>query len=715
MRWSLFRSPFRQEPTAPTRRLRRTSRPSIDQLEDRSVPSAVPLAAQRPVATSDWSDTDGTTPVTVSVLDNDKPAINLLGGPAHALIPNTVRMVTAPKNGTVTINKADGSMTYTAAAGFLGVDTFRYAVKDSAGVSSPGGLVTIRVNGPVANDDWTDTDGTAPVTVPVLDNDSDPDGNSHIRFPGSVAIVSQPAHGTAVVNTDDTVTYTANPGFGGTDSFKYTVTDDNGATSVPAKVLVRVNRPTANDDFATGTGGPVSIDVLGNDTDPDGNGHIQFPGSVTIASEPAHGTVSVDPASDLVTYTPTGGFTGTDRFTYTVTDDAGAASAPATVTIVEQGPVQHDLVQDTDGRNRVTFQVGTVDPKMGVARRIAITSRAHHGQVGTNGTTGKIAYRANAGFGGTDSFDYRLKQSDGTFVTGTITVVVNRPVANDDWTDTDGSTPVTLSVLDNDGDPDGSSHIQQPGSVRIVSQPTHGHVTVNHATNEVTYTGGSSFFTGTDSFKYTVTDDARATSAPALAFVRVNRPTAASDEVELIGTTPTLIDVLANDTDPDGNDHIQQAGSVSLRTKPAHGTVTLNTQSNQFTYTARPGFVGTDTFVYVVTDDAGAISHPATVTVIVDGPVAASGSFQVTNSQATLFLLGSPAPAGSTIQVLRGPSFGTLTVDHSTGKVVYTGGKMFLSDSFVYTVRDASGNVSAPATITLTSPLTPITFLSFIL
>jgi hypothetical protein len=683
---------------------RKLLRPTIDHLEDRSVPSATSLVAQRPVAMADWSDTDGSTPVTVSVLDNDKPAVNLLGGPTHALVPGSVRLATAPHHGQVTIDKADGSMTYTAAAGFVGTDTFRYTVKDTAGVSSHGGLVTIRVNGPVAGDDWADTDGTNPVTVSVLDNDADPDGNSHIQYPGSVAIVSQPKHRTVVVNSDDTVTYTSNPGFGGTDSFKYTVTDDAGATSAPATVFIRMNRPTANDDFAVGSGGQVFINVLGNDTDPDGNSHIQYSGSVA-ATQPAHGTVIVDGSSNLVTYTPNPGFSGTDRFTYTVTDDAGASSAPATVTVVEQSPTNADLVQDTDGRNRVTFQVGLPDPKTGHVGVVSITKAPLHGAARAVGQTGEIVYRANAGFGGTDTFNYRLRKSDGTTVTGTITVVVNRPVANDDWTDTDGSNPVQISVLDNDGDPDGSSHIQQPGSVKIVSQPAHGHVTVNHTTNVVTYTGNPGYFTGTDSFKYTVTDDAGATSAPALAFVRINRPTAAADEAEVTGTAPTVIDVLANDSDPDGNSHIQYAGSVSILGKPAHGTLTLDTSTNQVTYTARAGFVGTDTFSYTVTDDAGATSRPATVTVLVDGPVAASGSFLVSNSTATLHLLGASAPSGWTINLVRGPSFGSLSFDQSTGQVTYTGGPNFRKDSFAYTVTDASGTVSAPATITLYSSM----------
>ena len=77
-----------------------------------------------------------------------------------------------------------------------------------------------------ANDDFTDTDAGNPVSIAVLKNDTDPDGNEHL-LSGSVAIVTQPAHGgVAVSQSTGEVTYTPAAGFAGTDTFQYTVTDD---------------------------------------------------------------------------------------------------------------------------------------------------------------------------------------------------------------------------------------------------------------------------------------------------------------------------------------------------------------------------------------------------------------------------------------------------------------------------------------------------------
>ena len=80
-----------------------------------------------------------------------------------------------------------------------------------------------------------------PVTFSVTANDGDPDGTID---PATVVITTGTTTqrgGTVVGNGDGTVTYTApNPGFAGTDTFQYTVDDDDGATSNVATVSVNV-------------------------------------------------------------------------------------------------------------------------------------------------------------------------------------------------------------------------------------------------------------------------------------------------------------------------------------------------------------------------------------------------------------------------------------------------------------------------------------------
>ena len=92
--------------------------------------------------------------------------------------------------------------------------------------------------------------------------------------------------------------------------------------------------PVAVADSATSTDdAAVTIDVLANDTAPDGTLN---PASIVITTIPMHGTATV--SAGKVIYTPTTGFAGTDTFNYTVSDNAGIASAPALVTMTVTAP-----------------------------------------------------------------------------------------------------------------------------------------------------------------------------------------------------------------------------------------------------------------------------------------------------------------------------------------------------------------------------------------
>jgi hypothetical protein len=122
-----------------------------------------------------------------------------------------------------------------------------YNANGDSGFSNEDSATTFAVanNPPVAVNDTASTQEDTPVTVDVLANDSDPDGD-----PLSVISNQDPGNGTAVINGDDTITYTPDPGYSGTDSFTYTISDGNGGT-----------------DTAT-----VTITVLADGDDRDGDG-----------------------------------------------------------------------------------------------------------------------------------------------------------------------------------------------------------------------------------------------------------------------------------------------------------------------------------------------------------------------------------------------------------------------------------------------------------
>ncbi|MDP2391195.1 MAG: Ig-like domain-containing protein, partial [Acidobacteriota bacterium] len=182
---------------------------------------------------------------------------------------------------------------------------------------------------PVAVDDALEIDRNTPTfTIPaaqLLANDSDPDGDDLF-----IIAVGGSTNGLAVLRQDGNVDFTVNPVFHGTASFVYDVSDGRGG-SAPANVVITVvlvnDDPIAVDDTAVTLGGAVTIEVLANDSDPDGD-----PVTITgIAVAPAKGSATIDGSS--IIYTPTSMvYDGADTFTYAIEDGQGG-TASATVTI----------------------------------------------------------------------------------------------------------------------------------------------------------------------------------------------------------------------------------------------------------------------------------------------------------------------------------------------------------------------------------------------
>jgi large repetitive protein len=546
-----------------------------------------------PVAVNDTASTNEDTPVIVPVLANDT---DLDGNPL------TVTAATAA-NGTVVINP-DGTVTYTPKANFFGVDTITYTISDGQGGSSTA-TVTVTVASvndvPVAGNDTATTPEDAPVTIPVLANDTDADGD-----PLVVTAASAP-NGTVVINPDGTVTYKPNPNFNGTDTITYTISDGRGGTTT-ATVTVTVtpvnDAPVAaNDVAATNEDTPVRISPIANDTDIDGN-----PLTITAANAP-NGTVVINP-DGTITYTPNANFNGTDVITYTISDGAGGfATATITVSVapVNDAPVAVPDAATTNEETPVTVNVLGNDRDVEGDPLTVTTASAPNGTVTIN-PDGTLRYVPNANFFGNDVITYTISDGRGGFATSTVTMTVintnDLPIAVNDVATTLEDTPVSLNVLVNDSDPDGN-----PLTVVRAVAPN-GTVVIGRD-GLITYTPNANF-NGTDVITYTITDGTGAlvTATVTVTITPVNDvPTDAGENVSAIGGSPLTIPVLANAADVD-RDTLTVVSAV-----PSVGAVVINPDGT-ITYTAPPEFQGVATITYTISDgNGGFVTSTVTVNV----------------------------------------------------------------------------------------------------
>ena len=141
-------------------------------------------------------------------------------------------------------------MTYTPNKNFFGTDTFTYMMTDTHGDLSNVATVAITVNFvnqlPIAENDIAVTQPGVPVTINVLSNDFDRDGNV---VPSTLTIVQPPLNGTAQV-VGGQILYTPQAGYVGGDSLQYTVNDNDGGVSNVASVAIRVGDPVAVSGYA---------------------------------------------------------------------------------------------------------------------------------------------------------------------------------------------------------------------------------------------------------------------------------------------------------------------------------------------------------------------------------------------------------------------------------------------------------------------------------
>ncbi|GLY08035.1 Ig-like domain-containing protein [Actinoplanes sp. NBRC 101535] len=638
----------------------------------------VTVANATPVAAGDTATVAYGGTATIDVLANDTDA----NGDTLS-----ISAVGTPNHGTASIS--NGKILYTPPSGYSGAATFTYTITD--GTNTATGTVTVNIGNapPVAVDKTPATPYGTPVTLDPAGDSTDPNGDTL-----TVTGTTTPAHGTVVRNSNGTITYTPDTGFSGTDSFTYTISDGKGGTDTGTVTVTVANGvPTAGDIAVTvSTNAPETITVPA--TDPNGDTL-----TITIDTPPTHGTATV--VNGKIVYTPRDGFIGKDTFHYTVTDGkGGSAGGDGEVTVVNSAPTAQPDAATTDTDTAVTVPVlaNDTDPNGDTLTLSASTTPAYGTAV--RNADGSITYTPKSGFSGTDTFTYTAADGHGLSDTGTVTITVNNapPIAVDDtYPITPGETKI-LPVLANDTDPnkDPNTGVQQTLTVLSVTTPAKGTATLDNG--EVTYTAAADA-TGSDTFSYTVSDSAGGQDQATVTMVIDGAPIATADTATTETGKPVTIDVLGNDTDPEGD-----ALTVASVSQPAHGTATINA-GKTVTYTPAAKYRGDDTFTYVAQDTGGHTST-ATINVTVKNapPVAVADTAAVVHDEAVdISVLDNDTDANDdelSVTAVGTPGHGTAEI---TGKMVrYTPEAGFSgADTFTYEVSDSDGG-TATGTVTVT-------------
>ncbi|MEZ5925844.1 MAG: Ig-like domain-containing protein [Hyphomicrobiaceae bacterium] len=368
--------------------------------------------------------------------------------------------IALPSGALLTIG-ADGSYTYdpngafdALAAGDLGSDGFDYQISDGHGGFDTA-TVTIQIVGandaPIAGNDTVATPEDTPVTIDVLNNDSDVDGDPlHVtEIDGSPIAIGGPGvpvtGGVVTLDPTGNPIFTPNPNYFGLATFTYTVADPSGATGI-ATVSIDVtpvdddpvafnNAYTATEDAGRAVVGNALTDAgpAGTDNDPDGDTLTVVPRSNVAGS--SGGLFSIS-ATGTVTFNPNGDFESLGRgetrvtsITYTISDGHGGTdTATISVTVIGQNdrPTAPDVSYTTGQDKPVSGRIDAADADGDRLSFSGPRSGPEHGLVVVN-KDGTFRYVPQPGFSGTDRFVVAIDDGHGghTFVTVDIEVLAD--------------------------------------------------------------------------------------------------------------------------------------------------------------------------------------------------------------------------------------------------------------------------------------------------
>ncbi|MEJ8856075.1 Ig-like domain-containing protein [Variovorax robiniae] len=648
-----------------------------------------------PVAQNDTVVTPEDTPIVLDLIGNDTDAdgdaLHLVSINGVAITPGTAQSITVP-NGKVNV-AADGTITFVPKADYNGPVAFDYVVGDAFGGKATGHVnvsVTPVNDAPVAKGDKLSTDEDTPLVMNLLGNDTDADGDAlHLVSINGVAITPGTAQSIDVPNgkvniaANGTVTFVPNPDYYGPVDFDYVVADPAGLTDT-GHVNITVNPvsdpPMASDDnFTTNEDTSLVMDLLANDIDKDGdplhlvsiNGVAITPGTAQSIAVP-NGTVNVA-ADGTLTFIPKADYTGPVDFDYVVADTSGDAdtghvhvavaavndaprAADDNLVTNEDTPLVLDLLgndSEPDGEALHLVSINGVAITPGTAQSIDVPNGKVN--IAANGT---ITFVPNANYNGPVDFDYVVADTSGLTDAGhvkvSVTPVNDPPVASDDNFSTNEDTSLVLNLIGNDTDADGDAlHLVSingvaitPGVAQSIAVPNG---MVNIATDGTITFVPNANYNGPVSFDYVVADANGATDTGhvGIAVAAVNdAPHAADDNLVTNEDTPLALDLLGNDTDPDGEAlHLVSINGVAITPGIAqsidvpNGTVDI-AGDGTITFVPKADYYGPVDFDYVVADAAGLTDTghvKVTVNPVNDPPLASDDSF-ATNEDTPIVL-----------------------------------------------------------------------------
>ncbi|MEJ8856069.1 Ig-like domain-containing protein [Variovorax robiniae] len=526
---------------------------------------------------------------------------------------------------------------------------------------------------PVAADDTgtvaEDESLVVPMESGLLSNDKDPDGNTltitSYTVPGIADPIAAgnpaeiPGVGTLTIHADGSYSFTPLKNYhGDVPVATYTVTDGEASTTATLSLTVTpVNHPpvAVGELYFTEEDKPLAINLLANDTDPDGdaltiqsiNGMTLTPGTAQSIDVP-NGKVDVAADGSMI-FTPAPNFSGTyTSFDYVVADPSGAtATATARVGVkpVNDPPVAVDDNFTTPQGTAVPLDLigNDTDVDRGDKLRLAsingtpITPGTAQAIPVPNGTVnvaadGTLSFMPTPGFSGPVTFDYVVSDDVNATDTGTVHIDVTAtnhpPVAVDDSFVVDEDKSVALDLVGNDTDVDGGAlHVASingvelmPGTAQSIDVPN-GKVTVA-ADGTLTFVPNPNY-NGKVEFDYVVADaaDARDTGHVTITVNPV------ADRVNVGGLKDGVVagtDAQVSESGlPGGTD----AGGPESTTG---GTFTIGPVENLVDFTLGKGTLFTRAQLEAATPDAPLVSNGNYGQLRVTGYDAATGTVSYT-------------------------------------------------------------------------------------